>query len=357
LWLPAMNLRTTIVSLLALVLVGWFLRHANLADVWSQVRHARGDLLVLAFVCVMLTYWARAVRWRYLLTPVGPTRFRTVFRATVIGFAALAILPARMGDVLRPYLLARWEGLPTSATFATVVMERVLDLIAVLVLLAVYVWGFADAVTLPDRLLRPIEVSSAIAAASAAALLVVMWVLAAHPERIGGLAAAAARWLPGRWSDPVGRIASTFSSGFAAAREPRALLMGVLWSFPLWLAIAAEAWAVTVAFGIDMPFPGTFLLQSLLVIGVAVPTPGGVGSYHEAYRIGVTTFFGAPNDRAVAAAIVTHAISFVPVVLLGIVFMAQDGLSVRGLKDLAGAARKKERPHTDEVPVLRPSGR
>ena len=114
---------------------------------------------------------------------------------------------------------------------------------------------------------------------------------------------------------------------------------------------------MTVAFGIDMPFAGTFLLQALLVIGVAVPTPGGVGSYHEAYRIGVTTFFGAPNDRAVAAAIVTHAISFVPVVLLGIVFMAQDGLSVRSLKDLAGAAREKERPHTDEVPILRPSGR
>jgi uncharacterized protein (TIRG00374 family) len=134
----------------------------------------------------------------------------------------------------------------------------------------------------------------------------------------------------------------------------------MLWSFPLWLAIAAEAWAVTVAFGIDMPFAGTFLLQALLVIGVAVPTPGGVGSYHEAYRIGVTTFFGAPNDRAVAAAIVTHAISFVPVVLLGVIFMAQDGLSVRGLKDLAGAARRKdekEGAHTDEVPVLRPSGR
>jgi len=134
----------------------------------------------------------------------------------------------------------------------------------------------------------------------------------------------------------------------------------MLWSFPLWLAIAAEAWAVTVAFGIDMPFAGTFLLQALLVIGVAVPTPGGVGSYHEAYRIGVTTFFGAPNDRAVAAAIVTHAISFVPVVLLGVIFMAQDGLSVSGLKDLAGAARQKdekEGAHTDEVPVLRPSGR
>jgi hypothetical protein len=92
---------------------------------------------------------------------------------------------------------------------------------------------------------------------------------------------------------------------------------------------------------------------------VAVPTPGGVGSYHEAYRIGVTTFFGAPNDRAVAAAILTHAISFVPVLVLGAIFMSQDGLSFKGLKDMAGAGRPtddKERAHIDEVPVLRPPG-
>ena len=283
-----------------------------------------------------------------------------MFRTTVIGFAALAVLPARVGDVLRPYLLARQEGLPPSATFATIVMERVLDLIAVLALLAIYVLGFAGDHRLPERLLRPIEISATLAAAVSVVLLGVMWVLGTHPERIGALAAAASRVLPGRLSDRIGRLASTFSGGFAAARDPRALFLAILWSFPIWLAIAGEAWAVTVAFGIDMPFAGTFLLQSLLVIGVAVPTPGGVGSYHEAYRIGVTTFFGASNDRAVAAAIVTHAISFVPVVLLGVVFMAQDGLSMSGLKDLAGAARKKDQKEgapTDEVPVLRPSGR
>jgi glycosyltransferase 2 family protein len=360
-----MRLRTAIVTLLALGLVAWFLRHANIADVWAQVQQANVALLVVGFVFVMATYWARAIRWQYLLRPVGHTRFRTVFRTTVIGFAALAILPARVGDVLRPYLLARQEGLATTATFATVVMERVLDLIAVLVLLAVYVLGLTGDTGLPARLLRPIEVSAAIAAAAAVTLLVLMWVLGTHPERIGRLVTAAARMLPERASGRLGQLASTFSGGFAAARQPRALFFAVLWSFPLWLAIAAEAWAVTVAFGINMPFAGTFLLQSLLVIGVAVPTPGGVGSYHEAYRIGVTTFFGAPNDRAVAAAIVTHAISFVPVVLLGVVFMTQDGLSVRRLKDLAGAAREpgardkddKEKADSDEVPVLRPSRR
>ena len=331
-----MRVRTVLVSLLAIALFAWFLSHANLAGVWTQVKRARIDLLVAGFLAVILTYVIRAWRWQYLLHPIGPTRFRTAFRTTVIGFAALGVLPARAGDVLRPYLLARQEGLLVSATLATIVMERVLDLIAVLALLALYVWGIADPATLPPALLRGIEVSSALAGAVTIVLMGVMWVLATHPERIGGLVFAMARVLPHAVADRLAGLARTFSGGFAVAREPRALAAAVALSFPLWLAIAAEAWLVTIAFGIAMPFTGTFLLQALLVIGVAVPTPGAVGSYHEAYRIGVTTFFGAPEDTAVAAAIVTHAISYFPVVLTGIVFMAQDGLSFGRIKALAG---------------------
>jgi uncharacterized protein (TIRG00374 family) len=282
---------------------------------------------------------------------------RTVFRATVIGFGALALLPVRVGDVIRPYLLARQERLPVSSVFATIVMERVLDLIAVLALLAFYVRIVAGPSDLPPRLLTPIETSATVAAIIVAGLLGLMWVLATHPERIGKLAAALARVLPGKLSDRVGRLASTFSSGFAATRSARQLLLAVLWSFVVWLAIAAQCWTVTIAFGIAMPFTGTFLLQSMLVIGVAVPTPGGVGSFHEAYRLGVTTFFGASSDQAVAAAIVTHLISFIPPVLGGILFMAQDGLTFGRLEDMATSARDKEGPTANEMPVLRSSGR
>jgi glycosyltransferase 2 family protein len=327
-----------LVSLLAIALLGWFLRDANLADVWGELRSARVEFLLLALTFVGITYWTRALRWQYLLAPLGPTRFRTAFRTTVIGFAALGVLPARAGDVLRPYLLARQEGLALSATFATVVMERVLDLVAVLVLLAIHVWGFADRAALPPHLLRPIQISSAVAAATAAALLILMWVLASHPERIGRLVFVAARVLPGGMAKRLSHYARAFSAGFAVARDARGFLLAVFWSFPIWLAIAVDTWAVTAALGIAMPFTGTFLLQAMLVIGVAVPTPGGVGSYHEAYRIGVTTFFGAPNDRAVAAAILVHLISFVPVILLGVAFMAQDGLTVGRLKALTGPA-------------------
>ena len=176
-----MKLRTALVSLLTAGLLVWFLRHANLADVWDQVRRANPLFLLFGFLFVVSTYWVRAVRWHHMLTPIGPVRFRSTFRATVIGFAALGVLPARAGDVLRPYLLARQEGLSVTATMATIVIERVLDLVAVLVLLAVYVFGFADTDTMSVRALRSIEVSAAAAAAVAVVLLGLLWTLASHP--------------------------------------------------------------------------------------------------------------------------------------------------------------------------------
>jgi glycosyltransferase 2 family protein len=350
------------VSFLAIALLGWFLRDANLGDVWRHVRSARVDLLLVALVFVASTLWIRAVRWQYLLTPIGPTRFRTVFRAGVIGFAALAVLPARVGDLLRPYLVAKQDGLPVAASMATIVMERVLDLITVLALMSLYVWGFADTSTWKPQLLTPIEVSAALGGAVSVALIGIMWVLASHPERIGTFVHSAAWLLPHKAARRLGEIASTFSAGFAVARSPKGLILSLVWSFPLWLAIAGDTWVVTRAFGIDMPFSGAFLLQAMLVVGVAVPTPGGVGSYHEAYRIGVTSFFGAPNDQAVAAAIVVHFIGFVPILLLGIVYMVQDGLSFGRLEAMAGSAQaaekaeEKEAVPPDDVPALRSPG-
>ena len=333
-----MKHRTALVSLLAVGLLVWFLRHANVADVWQQVQRARMDLLAAALGVVASTYWARAIRWRYLLAPIGPTRFRTVFRATIIGFAALGLLPARAGDVLRPYLVSRREGLSLSSTFATIVIERVLDLIAVLALLGLYVAVAADASAMSPALLRSVMLSSSLAGVLAVVLAGLLWLLASHPERIGGMVQAADRVLPHAVAKRLAKVARSFSGGLAIARRPRELAPAVVWSLAIWVLSAAEVWLVTRAFGMTLPFAGSFLLQALLVVGVSVPTPAGAGSYHVAYKYGMMTFFGAPEANAVAGAIVVHAISFVPVILLGLVFMAQDGLSLGRLKALASEA-------------------
>lgn len=337
-----MRIRTALVTLLAIALFAWFLSRANLAAVAGEIARARVDLIVWAILLATVMPIVRAIRWRYLLDPIGPTRFGPVLRATILGFAALALLPARAGDVLRPYIVARTEGLNGASVFATIVMERALDLIAVLTLLAAFVWVFDGRAILPPGLLAPIQASATVAAAIVVVLMAVMWTLATHPERIGRLVSRSDRLLPHRVAHALAKLARTFSEGFAVAREPGDLAIAFVWSFPLWVTIAFQAWLITRAFGIVIPVSASFLLQALLVIGVAVPTPGGIGSFHEAYRIAVTTFFGAPNDAAVSAALVLHAVSFFTSLVPGVVIMARDGLSVAGLGRLAGAARQEE---------------
>jgi uncharacterized protein (TIRG00374 family) len=351
-----MRTRTALVTLLAIALFAWFLSRANLAAVANEIRHARVDLIVWATIIATVMPVVRAIRWQYLLDPIGPTRFGPVLRATILGFAALAFLPARAGDVLRPYLVARSEGLNAASVFATIVMERVLDLVAVLTLLASFVWVFGGRAILPPELLAPIEASALLAALAVILIAAVMWTLATHPERIGRLVARSDRWLPDRIAQGLSGLARTFSEGFAIAREPRDLAIALIWSFPLWFSIAYQAWLVTRAFGIMIPVAASFLLQGALIIGVAVPTPGGIGSFHEAYRIAVTTFFHAPNNAAVSAALVLHAVSFLTSLVPGIVVMAIDGLSVAGLGRLTRVARHEETT-ADEMPILRTPGR
>jgi hypothetical protein len=110
------------------------------------------------------------------------------------------------------------------------------------------------------------------------------------------------------------------------------------------MAIAGGIWTVTHAFHLDVSFPGTFLVMTILVVGVAAPTPGAVGGFHEAYRFATTTFFQADNDVAIGAALVLHVISFLPVTLLGVFFMARDGLNLGRMRQLARRGRSDEAP-------------
>ena len=355
-----MKTRFALTLLLAFALVVWLLRSVDLMTVWTHVKQADRLSMLAGLGFLVITYVARAIRWQYLLAPVGRTRFRTAFRTTIIGFMALTLLPLRVGDLLRPYLLARQEGLNLSATLATVAMERILDLMAVLVLLGLFLWfGTHETAVSASAAAALIEVKfwATVLAAISVVAAVVMWMLATHPERAGALVLAVERVSSRRIALALSRFVSFFSAGFAATRSPSAMAVTMAWSMVVWLAIAGETWIVSRGFDIPMSFLGSFVMQPLLVLGVAVGTPGGLGPYHVAYVFGATTFFGASQETAVATAFVVWLISFVPVVLFGFVYMAQDGLSIGRLGQLASEVRGKEPPSTDEVPILRSSRR
>jgi uncharacterized protein (TIRG00374 family) len=300
--------------------------------VWSSVKSARMDYLVLGLVVTSITFLIRAERWQYLLGPLGATRFWVVFRATVIGFAASAVLPARAGEVIRPYFLARREGLSATAAFATILVERILDLVAVLLLLAAFLAFFDPGLESRDTtVFQAIRFGGLLMAPIAVGALAVMFFMAGHPDRLHAWLLKAEAVLPAKIAAMLARFAKTFAEGFAVVRRPERLIAALAWSLALWVSIATGIWAVSVAFGIDMTFTGAWLMLAPLVVGVAVPTPGGVGGFHEAYRIGATAFFGADNNSAVGAAIVLHAISIGPVTIAGLIFTLQDGLKLGGM--------------------------
>jgi hypothetical protein len=339
------HVRTAVVVALAVAMLAWFLQGANLGEVWTEIQGGRVDLLALALAATGLTYLLRAVRWEYLLLPLGRPSFAMVFKTTVIGFAASTLLPARAGEVVRPYLLARHEGFSATSAFATIIVERLFDVLTVLLLFGYYLAFYEPGTgTGSAAVFRALKSGGLMAGAAAMAGLVFMMIVAGHPDRLAGWALKVERVLPARLARSVADVVRTFLEGLAVVRQPGRLAMVGLLSLPLWLSIAAGIWAATRAFHIEMTYPGAFLMMAVLVVGVAVPTPGAVGGFHKAYQIGAVAFFGAANDRAVGAALVLHAISFVPVTIAGAIFMAQEGLSLSGVRGLAAPESREDAP-------------
>lgn len=342
------HIRTIVVALIGAGLMTYVLRGADLGRVGDAVTSARFDLIGLAVLAMVATYLARAVRWCYLLEPLGRVHLGIALRATVIGFAATAVLPGRVGEILRPYLLARRERLSVSAAIGTVVLERLLDLAVILAIfgLAVVVFepqgGVAD-----DGLLTALHAGAAVAAGFALATLGLACVAATSPASVGRAVARVTTLLPGGLSQRLVQLSHRFSEGFGAMRRPGPLVWAMAWTVVIWLSITAGLWCVAVAFDIGMSPAGAGIVLVLIVLGVAVPTPAGVGGYHAAFQVGTTTLFAATAESAVGAGLVAHAISFLPVTIVGVILMAAEGVRLAGVGDLVGSAAVAPAPDAE----------
>src|SRR5690606_13511152 len=317
---------SALVALATLVLLYFFFRQADLGGVWRALLGAHPGLLALAVAVTAQTYIVRTWRWQILLAPITPLPFTPVFRATVVGFTTSFLLPARAGELIRPWMLSRETGVSASAAFATVIVERLFDLVAVLVLFVI--WRVLP-VPAGTHEIEGVTPAAVLAGVMAVAALAVTFLLAGHSERMEPLATRLARVLPVRAATAIVGFMQQFARGLAIMRRPGPIVASLGLSLVLWASIGLTTWLTSRAFDITFPYAASFLLSLFLVVGVAVPTPGGVGGFHAAYSFAVTRLFDATGEQAVACAIVLHAVSFVPVTLVGIVIMARAGLSIQ----------------------------
>jgi len=315
-------------GLLALGLLALFLRGLDwgkLADAW---RTADRSLLVAAVFSALLTYTFRAWRWGYLLAPLARVRFGRLFSATVVGFFTGLVIP-RAGEIVRPYLVARHHELKVSAAFASIILERLIDLITVLLLLSLYLYVLpAPAGQKTGPLMDTLKRGGVIVGAFSLALLIVLALFHVHAERAMAVVDRVLALLPAWLGKPLGAMARSFAEGLAVLQAPAGHLLAVLaQSFLVWFSIGGSIHLTNLAFGLDLPYHSTFLIIAFLTVGVAIPTPGMVGGFHWFYRLALTQVYGVGDETAVAAAVACHVLSNLPVLVFGFVFLGREGLT------------------------------
>jgi glycosyltransferase 2 family protein len=317
---------------LGLGLLAFFLRRAKLGDIAQQIASISTPWLVAAIALSLFVFVVRTIRWIWMLRPVGRVPFFPAFRATAIGFAANTVLPARAGEVFRPALLARERSLPFSALLASIFFERVLDALSQLIFLGLALADprAASAGIFASGRVRILAAAVAVVAVGVA-LFAVVW--RTTTER---LVERLIRFLPARIRPAANRIAHTFLDGFASLKTPRLAVLVGLGSIAMWLVINIQIYCVLRAFGLTLPLSAAYVVTTAAVLGLIVPTPGGVGGYHAAVQFALTDVFQVPIATATGVALIAHAVSFVPISVIGFALFAASPSRKRGLADIPG---------------------
>jgi len=320
------------------VLLAVFLWNVNLAEVGEAMRSARPGLIVAAAAIALLSYYLRAIRWQLILRPVGRVRHSGALIAIAVGYAAMALLPARIGDLIRPIVLAKRERIPFSGTLASIFTERLFDLWTVVFYFLIFVlfppaMGQLDAEA--TRNLRILSLSGYVLGAGLLVGTVVVLALFRFQGQFVDSVTRPIGRLRASWRAPLASFLNHFLDGLRVLQRPRDLLVTMAASLVIWYVIYWQVRVALLAFDIDLPLRAGYFLVTLSVIGLAIPTPGGIGGMHKAIQLGLTAFFAVELNTATAAAIVYHAICFVPITVIGLLCLPLVGVRLRDVDAVA----------------------
>jgi uncharacterized protein (TIRG00374 family) len=322
-WRAGLGLAVTI------FLLWWVLRDVELAVVWREIREADFLLLGLAVAIATGTFFFRALRWRVLLAPIHPgSSLRSRWAAVNIGFMANNLLPARVGEFARAYALSRLEPVSVSGAFGSLVVERFLDAIAIVS----YMFLAMAAPSFPWESASqngPVGAMIKSAMVVLGVLLLSMVLLLFFPRPLVRLAERLARFLPKRLARTFVDALEAFLDGLRILREPRLLLLAMVWSLITWAWQSLAFWVGFRAFGIDVGYDAALFVNAIVGFAVGVPAaPGFFGTFHAGARMGLGVY-GVPAASTLAFAFGFHLGGFIPVTVIGLYYAWRLGFSMK----------------------------
>ena len=319
--------------LLAVFILWWFGRSLDWAEVNRSVRQANVLLLGAATLLVSLTYLLRAYRWRALLRPLGQAHIRDLFVATVTGFSAV-FLVGRAGEVVRPGLLTlRDRKIRPAASFITIVVERICDLVAIILMFAVNLTWFRLPLGHEADLMQIRKIGLGLLITTVVGLVILIvferkagWVIGWLERRVSFIPANAKRFLV--------RILEQLAAALKVLAYPRELIITSFWTGLIWSIVIVANLLILSAFGESFGVRETIFVLGWALVGSLVPTPGGAaGAFHAATAAGLV-FLGVTREIAAAIAIALHIVDFAPALLFGLYYLIMGDVSITRLRKL-----------------------
>ncbi len=334
---------------ITIVALWWALADVAFADVWANIRTGNPWLLLASVAVATFGFFLRALRWKVLLTPVKPdTKLRSRFAGVSIGFMANNLLPARVGEFARAYAFSRMEPVTASAAFGSLVVERFMDGVVLLLFLVLPIFsaGFPAGGALSGGT-GAVVLRAGVAAV--AVVLLALIVMAVWPKAFVRAAHAVARFLPKTLADPVLTGLDAFLGSIAIMRNPRLLALGFAWTLAFWTWHGVSFWLGMLAFGIDTGFVSAIFTEAVVGFGVALPSaPGFFGTFHFSANVALSDVYGVDEAQSLAFAFGYHFGGWVPITLIGLWYAWKLGFS---LGDVGRAEERVEKAVERAAPV------
>ena len=285
---------------------------------------AQADPLWLAGACVLTVtgYWLRAVRWGEILSPEAKVAQGRLFATTMVGFLAINVLPARLGELVRAYALARSERIKAGTVLGSVVIERIFDLAALAGFWALSLL-FAP---YPSWFRRSGYVTILLSVAVTAGL----WLLHASHYDADSLASRIRRFLPRRLTGPIEGPVASFAAGLRVLGKPSTMGVAGLLTLAMWIVTGAVFLMVGQSMGLALPLWSPLLLAFVVCVAIMVPSsPGFIGVLELSCVLGLS-LLGVDRSRATAYGVLYHLTQIVPLVLFGGFFALRGRIGAGG---------------------------
>lgn len=295
----------------------------NLRDVWDALGRVRWLYFVLMLVPYVLTFLTKVWRWRVLFHPdEAKTPFGLLFSTLMISYIPL---PFRLGEVARGAVASARSGIPAPRVFSTILVEKVLDVLTLLLLLGISLPFVALPGAFDQKPLIVLGVGVLVVA-------LVLVVLVVRPDLARKLIGMLAGLLPGGLKGRVVEGADHALQGLAPLANPRVSVQVGLWSLATWTINMVTVYFMLLAFNVEVTPVVAIVLVVVTNLSMAVPSaPGYVGVFEGAVVLVLTTL-GQPKESSQAFALIYHFVGLVPVAVLGVIGAIQQGINFASLR-------------------------